>query len=176
MAIGPDLCTPAPRMAEWIKILLGALAGMFAEIIGGLILEPLKEKLSRKRTSKRAKEVIYKDLAYLHNLCKNKTSIPTKGTFLKWSLEGYQYYYSEHREAVYEIQSYESISGLAEILKFAQSQVEKGKWELGLAVGVIDSYIDAAIENKWFDMKLFTDFSTARHSAAPRRPHAPAIN
>ena len=59
-------------MADWLKILISALAGMMTGILGGIAVEPLKQWVTRKTAARRGRTAIYKEIAAMwggFNLC-----------------------------------------------------------------------------------------------------------
>src|SRR5437016_2795975 len=103
-------------MSEWIKILVSAVVGMTS----GLVAEPLRIEVVRYFTSKRARNAIYREFADIYHLVVviGKES-DFRESFMKLIIEDmktevFDFYYDQHREAIYKIPEWKHLKGLSE--------------------------------------------------------------
>jgi hypothetical protein len=120
-------CTPASGPAEWVKILLSALAGMIAGTASGIMLEPMKFWIQRRYASKRAEKGILSELANIYEFFCVGTEGKSEGilqiSFEKDMSDTFQYYYTNHREACYQIKWKSGIRPIYSFYNTARSKV-----------------------------------------------------
>lgn len=120
--------TPQPGMADWVKILITALAG----VTTGALLEPLKQWISMRNAASRAKKAIYRELGdvyHTHVLLKDGTTALMHVSGLNlFKAEAFEYYYNSHREAFYRIPEWQYLLGMYEFLKRFRDDVKTGKF------------------------------------------------
>jgi hypothetical protein len=96
--------TPPPGMSEWLKILITAIAGMFAGLSGGLLLEPIKHHIQLRIKTRRIKADVHRELGFLFftftlQASNDKDAERVKTYFDLSNNSEFEYYYSHEREA-----------------------------------------------------------------------------
>lgn len=161
--------TAMPPTPEWIKILVTALLSF----ITGIALDPLRNSIARRLTSKRALKVLHFELARIYEICSEIPHIPAETIRLMFSrivLEHYDYYYSQHREAFYLIPRHDSLSGLFGEIKLCLNDVVQAKSDPHQSARDIIEAIEARIKGGVVDKNKFDHaMSTMQESSQPVR-------
>lgn len=96
-------------MSDWVKVLIGAGAGLIA----GLIAEPLKQWLTLLIQSRRIRKVLFRDLCEIYlNFCKplSEGNVWDRANFCEilsfQPADKFQYYYDHNRDGCYRIEQW----------------------------------------------------------------------
>ncbi len=94
-------------MADWLKILISALLGVVTGIASGILLEPMKFSVQRYFAAKRAEQGILSELANIYEMfcmdVETKEEVVLQKCFSADMADTFEFYYTNHREAVYRI-------------------------------------------------------------------------
>jgi hypothetical protein len=90
-------------MSDWVRILISAVCGMFSGIVGGLLLEPLKQAISQRLAVNKVRGRIYHDLARIVHFARatDKAEPPKAAVLLISTTEAFDFYFENKREMFY---------------------------------------------------------------------------
>ncbi len=109
-------------MADWIKVLISALAGMLA----GLIAEPIKNALQDEIRMRRMESSLAVEMGYLvGSVGIDVAHWPERWWETHMSIERYEYYYSSQRELLFRSRYYNQIDSFYRQMKRAKAASER---------------------------------------------------
>jgi hypothetical protein len=148
------LVAAVPAIPEWIKILVTAILSLMT----GIAIEPLRNSIARHLTAKRAIKMLYSELVRLYEVCNEVHAVPPEAVKLMASritLEHYDYYYGQHREAFYLIPQHDSLSGLFGEIKLCLTAAAQSKADPHQSAKDIIEAIEARIKGGVLDRNKF---------------------
>lgn len=143
-------------MADWLKILVSALAGM---VTAGA-LEPLKHWINRRIAAREIQTAIYAELARVYVMFDEEVSQDgVDAVMRRIIMETYDFYFHEKREIFHLVPNYLIIIGIYGKLKDLRESYRKGEIKGELEVKDFIRFIDifiitGAINNRRFEREL----------------------
>jgi len=137
------------EMAEWLKILISALAGMAT----GLVMEPLKHWISDYIAAHQAKRTIYAELARTYYAFKKWGPNDSHPNWPLGHIESqvFDYYYSSKREVLYLIPHYGTLISLNKTITRLKGLCETREKEIGEIVDTMLHLFQANIDQGLLD-------------------------
>ena len=119
-------------MSDLTKILISGGVGLVTGLISGIFLEPLKTWYLRKFTARRARLAMYRELGALY---RKIDAYNVFGDFQGFDVtvtketdfETFDYFHGAYREAVYQIEEWQSLREMFEAANKAQQKLSKGE-------------------------------------------------
>jgi hypothetical protein len=98
---GPCVSTPN---YEWLKILVSAVAGLFAGVLASMLTEPLKARIQWRINMLRAEKALALDFIFLHLAitAADFELVPKEKFWAGLSLPAYEHYWTKNREVFYD--------------------------------------------------------------------------
>jgi len=150
-------------MSDLTKILLSAATGWALGLISGILLEPFKAWYVRQFTAKRARKDIYKEFAdvYFRIVVLGK-QWELNPSYMKLNIEEmrtevFDFYYEQHRDAVYKIPEWKHLQGFSESIKEKMMEFKNNNASIAEIVDGFEQEIALLTRFKMFDSKLFNN-------------------
>jgi hypothetical protein len=127
-----DALSIQPGLSEWVRLLISAVAGMFAGLTGGLLLEPLKHRIQLRTKTRRISADVHRELGILFltftlQASGNEDSERVKTYFDLSDDSDFEYYYSREREAFNRLKDRIDIRAFYRLFQRARQTVMEGK-------------------------------------------------
>lgn len=156
-------------MAEWLKILLSALAGMTT----AALLEPLKHWIARRTSARGVQRAVYREIATAYNLLKNEIcSDGLDAVMRRLVVETLDFYWTSKRDALYEVPNYTVLVGVIGKLKDVKEAYKTDKAEANVTIKHWIELVEMLIISGVIDDKVFgkelNRASTFKENAAKR--------